>query len=70
MLPHRLNNLIRGGGEPARVTVDFNFHVPRAVDDESGHVLEKDLELVRQIERFVVCDDAKGNVGFLKHLFT
>ncbi len=66
MLPHRLDQLIRRGREPPRITVDLNLHVSHPVNDKGWDVVQVNLKLVSHIERFIVCDDAEGYVGLLR----
>ena len=61
-LAHRLDNLLRRGGDSSGVTVDFDFKAPHTVYHKGGHILEAHLKLVRKIERFVVRDNAERNV--------
>ena len=68
-LTHRLYNLIWRGGDSPGITVDLDLQAPHTVNHKGGHIFETHLKFVRQIERFVVRDNAERNVRFLGKRF-
>jgi hypothetical protein len=66
---HRLDHLIRRGGNSSGIAVDLDFQAPHTIYHKGGHILETNLKLVRKIKGFVVRDNAERNVRLLGKRF-
>ena len=69
VVAHRLENLFGRGREHSGIAVDFNLQAAYPVHHKSGNIFETHLKLMRQVERFVVSDNAKRDVRLLEERF-